>query len=295
MGTSPGGDTLDKLATFYGTPAGAIAADNPQLCFAAGQTLNIAGGPNNHTATVPAGVVAIDGARPVPAPVPDKPDAPDYAKLLLQHNFSMLGYEVLGQPGLRRQRPGASRRPHHQTRRGQEPGQAARAPGAVQRRHLAVQAVGALCAPRGAGQVGGGRRFARPRAEPLPPHRRPASAHVQLAGRLRQPDAHRPRRRRLRQRAQPRPGAAGLHRRGAGRGALVAGGQRLPDYPRRGHNRASASDDPQIVIQLSFDPTRFTPDSSVSPADTTADGSQPPAWQRAAEHAASSTSGSTTS
>ena len=97
VGTSPGGSTLAALATYYGQNLVALAAYNQDVAglFADSATLHLAGGPTVRTATVPAGVVALEAVRPVPHLVPDSPADPNFGRYFLQNNFSLLNYQLV--------------------------------------------------------------------------------------------------------------------------------------------------------------------------------------------------------
>ncbi|NII27002.1 hypothetical protein HB364_18065 [Pseudoflavitalea sp. X16] len=97
VGTSKGGNTLSALAQYYGQNLGSLAAHNQDVAglFADGGTIVITGGPITRTATVPAGVVAVQAIRPVPDPIPEDPKASDYAPLYLKHQFSLLSFSVV--------------------------------------------------------------------------------------------------------------------------------------------------------------------------------------------------------
>jgi hypothetical protein len=88
--------TLAAMAAFYGTDLAALGADNTGVAglFADGQAIAVTGGPVIRTAGVPQGAVAFRAERSVPACVPDDPDAQDFAKLYLLHNFTLLGYRI---------------------------------------------------------------------------------------------------------------------------------------------------------------------------------------------------------
>jgi hypothetical protein len=265
------GDTLASLASFYGTPARAIAADNPKLCFGAGQTLAIAGGPDSQTATVPAGVVAIEAARPMPAPVPDKPDAPDFAKLLLQNNFSMLAYEVSSNQDFAASGPGLPAGPtttHDRERsRGKLRVPLALAAGDTWQYKLSVP-YARLEGPEAPANIEG-----------LPD---PAQSPYRHIGDLLQPEFSWNDvfgNKMLSDLGAPDAGAANRAPEllgytdellGVGRWTQVA-----TDYQIAPADAEAAA---QLVIRLSFDPKRFLPDDA-------RDASAPPAWQRAAEHA----------
>jgi phage tail protein X len=95
IGTSAGGSTLASLATYYGTEIADIVADNltkPGLL--AAQALQIPGGPLSRSATVPAGCVGIAATRTAPVP-PGSPSSPDFARLYIQEQFTLLGYSLV--------------------------------------------------------------------------------------------------------------------------------------------------------------------------------------------------------
>lgn len=97
IGKGKGGNTLASLAAYYGQHLTSLANFNQQVTglFATNQFITIQGGPVTRTATVPAGVAAMEAVRPVPHAVPNDPADPDYAKYFLQNTYSLLTYQVV--------------------------------------------------------------------------------------------------------------------------------------------------------------------------------------------------------
>lgn len=96
VGVSPGGTTLQEIATFYNTSAAAILGENrgtPNL-MKEGQILSISTGPYSLSGGGTPGVQAIGATRlslPAMPPITD----PDYAKDYLLYLYTMLGYRVM--------------------------------------------------------------------------------------------------------------------------------------------------------------------------------------------------------
>lgn len=95
--------TLEEIAAFYGQSVIALAGQNLSLTgLFQGQTLNISGGPNLRSASVPPGVVSMAALRAVPPEVPLKPNGAndaDYAKALLLNVYNLLNYKVAANSG----------------------------------------------------------------------------------------------------------------------------------------------------------------------------------------------------
>ncbi|MEE8525599.1 MAG: peptidoglycan-binding protein LysM, partial [Thermoanaerobaculia bacterium] len=93
VGTSPGGNTLESLARYYGAVVPSLGADNRTVAgiFADGQKIAVAGGPVERNATVPAGVEPVAAQRPA---VVDDADPAEDPKTFLEADFSLLGYRI---------------------------------------------------------------------------------------------------------------------------------------------------------------------------------------------------------
>ena len=95
-GSSPETATLADAAAFVSQDLTSLAADNAETpgLFATGQTIVLPGGPRLRRATVPAGAEGVLVRRPRPDDVPDDPSAPDFARLFLLHDFSLLDQRI---------------------------------------------------------------------------------------------------------------------------------------------------------------------------------------------------------
>ena len=98
-GTTAGGTTLESIAAYYGAQIGELAVDNQSVPGLLDGTLQISGGPNSRSATVPPGAVGVEAVRTAPAAVPAQPTGPtddNWATIYLRNMFTMLGYQVMG-------------------------------------------------------------------------------------------------------------------------------------------------------------------------------------------------------
>jgi hypothetical protein len=102
-GTSAHATTLGDIAGFYGENLTALAAHNREVpgIFALNQSVRIPGGPRIRSATVPPGVQAVGGVRRAPDDVPVDPKSPGFARLFLLNAYSLLNYQVAGNPYFR--------------------------------------------------------------------------------------------------------------------------------------------------------------------------------------------------
>lgn len=99
--------TLAAIAAFYGMDLTALAnynSDKPGL-FVTGTSLKMIGGPVARVATVPAGVVALEAIRKEPGEIPAGPADDGYASLFLQHNFSILTFNLTGNSWFKASKP----------------------------------------------------------------------------------------------------------------------------------------------------------------------------------------------
>ncbi len=99
--------TLLDIATYYGMDLAALAHYNSTLVnlFSNGTQLTMIGGPITRVAAVPAGVVSLEGKRIEPAEVPDKYSDPDYAKIFLQNDFSILSFQLINNDWFKASKP----------------------------------------------------------------------------------------------------------------------------------------------------------------------------------------------
>ncbi|MDB4897223.1 MAG: LysM domain protein, partial [Firmicutes bacterium] len=90
------GDSLRKLASFYGEELAALVAENRTVMglFPDAPPLQVTTGPSVRSALVPPGVVEAKAQRDQPGAVPRNPDDPVFAETYLQNMFHMLGYRV---------------------------------------------------------------------------------------------------------------------------------------------------------------------------------------------------------
>ncbi|MCP3140384.1 Ig-like domain-containing protein [Pyxidicoccus xibeiensis] len=108
VGTSAHTATLADVSGFYGQSLTALAAHNRlvQGLFATGQALSIPGGPRVRASLVPPGVQSLNTLRPAPVPVPDDPNAPDFARTFLLNAFSLLSQQVADNVDFKESKPG---------------------------------------------------------------------------------------------------------------------------------------------------------------------------------------------
>jgi hypothetical protein len=91
---SLGGNTLGAIAKYYGADVVGLAADNANTAgLFAGQPLTIRGGPVARSSNAPIATQTIQLTRPTPPAIPAPTDA-GYGKALILNNFSLLGYQV---------------------------------------------------------------------------------------------------------------------------------------------------------------------------------------------------------
>ncbi|PAV10658.1 hypothetical protein ASJ81_01695 [Methanosarcina spelaei] len=99
VGVSPGGETLQSLANYYGSTPTAIAGENQFVVdlLSAGQSLNICTGPFIQSGSTLPDVQTIGVTRnPLPEIPYDDPSNPDYAKNYLLNLYTILGVSVDG-------------------------------------------------------------------------------------------------------------------------------------------------------------------------------------------------------
>ncbi len=97
-GTDAYSATLGQISEFFGENLTALAAKNQDVqgLFAATvlQPVTIPGGPRTRHASVPPGVISVEAVRPVPPPVPEKFDDPNYGKYSLLNLYTLLSYRI---------------------------------------------------------------------------------------------------------------------------------------------------------------------------------------------------------
>lgn len=99
VGVSPGGETLQSLANYYGSTPAAIAGENQFVVdlLSAEQSLNICTGPFIQSGSTLQDVQTIGVTRnPLPEIPYDDPSNPDYAKNYLLNLYTILGVSVDG-------------------------------------------------------------------------------------------------------------------------------------------------------------------------------------------------------
>lgn len=96
VGTSPNSTSFSDIRAYYGQNIASLAADPDNRLqtpiFAAGQQIDIPGGPRLRSSNVPPGAQAVAAKRAVPAPVPLDPNAANYAQLFVYNAYSLLNY-----------------------------------------------------------------------------------------------------------------------------------------------------------------------------------------------------------
>ncbi|MEQ9404784.1 MAG: hypothetical protein RIM99_14425 [Cyclobacteriaceae bacterium] len=100
VGESPGGITLESIASYYGLSVAFLAGINQNLqgLLTNAKGLTFLSGPTQVKANVAQNVSAIEASRPVPAKMPEDPAAAGYAEIYLKNNFSLLACRVEDNP-----------------------------------------------------------------------------------------------------------------------------------------------------------------------------------------------------
>ena len=100
VGTSPGSDTLNHLAQYYGINLSALANQNQDVAgiFEDDQAVKISGGPVITASTIPAGNVTVEAIRPQPSPIPDTLTNDNYGEIFLRNLYSLLSYQISDNP-----------------------------------------------------------------------------------------------------------------------------------------------------------------------------------------------------
>ncbi len=92
----PNSKTFSTIADFYGMDLTALANYNRATkgIIVTDTPLTMVGGPTQRVATVPAGVVSLEAIRKEPLEIPASPSDANYSKIFLQHDFSILTFEL---------------------------------------------------------------------------------------------------------------------------------------------------------------------------------------------------------
>jgi LysM repeat protein len=97
VGTSPSSTTFAAIQGYYGQNISSLGGYNQNVAgiFADSATITLSGGPSTRSATVPAGVAAMQVVRTVPDAVPADPSDPNFAKLFLLNSYSLLSLQLV--------------------------------------------------------------------------------------------------------------------------------------------------------------------------------------------------------